>query len=354
MRIMDRATQRKVIEAMLAEYGLSWTYNDAVPLSEIDVDRSLANNVRTNPLIPDNVDSMVMALKNGADLPPTIMTKEGKKFLVWSGNNRTAAHLGANRKSIPAYIVPANTDHGVLRMIAVEENRGGTWANSKEERLNHALDLLSSESGFTVRAVAQRLDLSESEVNAERAMRAGAARAQRLGVLNSWERITKTSRIKFDQISMDDPYKAAITLAAEAGLKIELSNELINGIKAITTGVEAQMQFIAAKRDEWSDRIAAVRAGMNPDRQKGREYDVRTAVTMAHGHFHKYPTDQIVREVQALPEEARADAIRRIHETANTVAQVALALPLPTPTAAPNGTTGRTQQGRKTAAASKR
>lgn len=348
MRITDRATQRKVIEAMLTEYGLSWSYNDALSLSDIDMDRSLTNNVRTNPLIPENVDSMVMALKNGADLPPIIVTKPGRsKHLVWSGNNRTAAHVGAGRQSIPSYIVPANTDPAVLRMIAVEENRGGTWANTKEERLNHALDLLAS-GGFTIKAVALRLDLSESEVNAERALRAGAARAQRLGVLNFWERIGKTNRIKFDQITMDQPYRASIVLAAEAGLKIDLVNELVAGVKAITSGVEDQMKFIDAKRDEWSERIAAVRAGMNPDKAKAREYDVRTAVTMAHGHFHKFPTEQIVREILALPEGTRQDAIRRVHETANAVAQVALALPMPDS----NGS-GKTQP-RKAATASQR
>lgn len=353
MRITDRATQREVIEAMLAEYGIEWRYDDAIPLAEIDKDRSLRNNVRTNPLIPENVDSMVMALKNGADLPPIIVTREGKKYLVWSGNNRTAGHVGAGRKSIPGYVVPSTTPPEVLRMIAVEENRGGTWANSKAERLDHALDLFST-GKFTLKALAQRLDLSESEISAERSLRAGATRADRLGVLKQWERINKGSRGKFEQIGLDEPYKAAIVLAADAGLKNDLVMELVNGIKAITEGVDEQLAYITRKREEWAERIAMVRAGANPDKSKGRTYDVKTAVIMAHGHFGKFPPDQIVDEVMALPDDTRDELIRRITDTANLLARIALKLPQPSGDGeSSNGNRSATRTAKKTTARSR-
>lgn len=323
MRITDRKTQREAIESLFDQYGITeYEYVDDLPMASIDREKSRRNQVRQTAVVPENVEQMVTALKQGVDLPPIIVTQDGKKYLIASGNNRDEAHLEVKRKTIAAYVVK-NVDPVALRMLAVDENMGHGYANTKDERISHALDLMST-GNFAQKTVADRLGLSQSEVSQALGLREGQERSTRLGCYKQWERIGRNVRTRFNALMLDDVFKAAVILTYDAGLNGQQITDLLNGIKGLT-GEKAMLTYISDQRRFYAERIQQVKAGVKPDK-RGTKYDAKNAITFAAGHSKKFSQDDLIAAIKAADVQERQVLVQRVTETADVWAKVAVAV----------------------------
>lgn len=131
-------------EQALKKSGVKFEYIDAVPLSEINVNRGKTMQARLQPLDHDLIDRYAEMLDDDFDPPPLLLWKPGRgMYIPLDGNQRLAANAqckqSKKRKSFSAYII--HTDDPM-----VSDRLCWTWNNlvngrrlSYEECLEHAL-----------------------------------------------------------------------------------------------------------------------------------------------------------------------------------------------------------------------
>lgn len=122
---------------------------EMVRLDSLKVQKSLNNNARINePLNDQHVLLIAQSMEAGEAINYIVTTNVGD---ILAGNHRTAAAEFCGYDSVGAYVV-SNADKKTQDLIVRTDNASHGMAYSKEEKIRHALYLISM--GFTVEEVA--------------------------------------------------------------------------------------------------------------------------------------------------------------------------------------------------------
>jgi len=138
--------------------GTHWNYLEEVPLSEFDIDTSLANQARLGaPLNQEAVLKYACDMLDGAAFPAIIAYRKNAKLVIIGGNTRLHAAIEAKRKTIDCYVVTI-TDPLTLHLLTVRDNTIEGRPQTKEENLEHAKSLVAS-GAFSVNEAAKMFGL---------------------------------------------------------------------------------------------------------------------------------------------------------------------------------------------------
>jgi hypothetical protein len=256
--------------AWLDELGVTYTLHDALDLDLVDVDASLRNQARFDPLDTDTVETYAASMTAGDQFPPIIVhhaksSKAKQPLVILSGNHRYHAARKADVK-LPAYVVDKVDDPTVLLRIAYQDNATHGLALSRAERVRHAIHLMDN--GFIQRDAARLVGLNESVVSDARRMRDAQERAIDAGIAG-YDTLPEGVQLKLCRIDWDGPFQAAARLAVRARLTTPQADELGKAVKAARSeaaALEAVEQLEAVHRE----RIQAQAGGMRKRTISGR------------------------------------------------------------------------------------
>jgi hypothetical protein len=131
-------------ECLIAKYGLEYDYVEALPLEQIDVQKSLRNQARLNlPTDEEAIAQYAQAMREGMCFPPLILWRPGKgKWVVVDGNQRLHAMLRLKLKSSDAYLLKSADPRVIDRVTWSWNNRANGRRISPEEALEHAVSFV--------------------------------------------------------------------------------------------------------------------------------------------------------------------------------------------------------------------
>lgn len=126
-------------EQRMRAFGIKWEVM-RVRISDIDRDESRRNNARmADPMNDDLAGEYGIAMERGDQFPRIILLhREGKKYLIISGNHRTGGADAIGIKVVEAYVI-YTTDAAIIDLLPRILNRGHGARQSKEEAIEHAI-----------------------------------------------------------------------------------------------------------------------------------------------------------------------------------------------------------------------
>jgi len=200
--------------------------------------------------------------KAGSNCPPIGVTRDG--ILIW-GNHRVGGAKAADRPDVPAIVFDvdgADPDEHLLAVLMTLSGR---------ENAEHGLPLSSKDREMIVRkeielgtssgAIQAAYGMSPAQVSGLRREIDAEIRLADLGVSSLLEGKTRALVQSFSGPNArnltNEPFKALVTLTADADLKAKDVNEIAAAAKE--TGTEdGAIAVIAAKRDELKAQIAEI------------------------------------------------------------------------------------------------
>lgn len=227
------------IEAALDDLGIPWTFDPALPLDQINVTASLANQARVGePLDDETVDRYAVAMADGAVFPAVIArrTSPRAKLVLLGGNHRRAAAEQAGRAAHAAYIVECSDEAATI--CGYRDNLTHGKPTTAAERALQAVHLVNT--GWTQGAAAKALGLAQPQVSNALGAANGALRARELGVAQ-YDALVQGSKIRLASITNDAVFVAAVRCAAATNMPTGAVNDFVkklNGAKSEKAALE--------------------------------------------------------------------------------------------------------------------
>lgn len=281
-------------EAFLDSFGVTYTLQE-VPLASIKTEASRANQARSLPLNPENVNRLASARSNGAVFPP-IVVRDG---LILDGNHRHQVGLDAGDLTIWAYVVNCTT---VIAedIIAVANSRNGERNTPAETRL-HIIRMVRAKR--TQGEVARMFNTSTFTVS--KLVRAAEAR-DRLNRPNLASELNDSVLNALAKISSDQVFREACRVAVRLNMTEAIARDLVGTIA------------IGAPERQQLEQLEAFAATLEPP--KRRNAATKSPVwhlKMGLGKVISADANIIGREANGTAQELRVtlnDAKRRIDE----------------------------------------
>lgn len=278
------------IENVLTEYGVGFSYHEAVDMSLVDVDSSRRNQARIgNPVDDDTVILYASAINAGDEFPPSVLyqrTTDGK-FVHIDGNHRDEAYRVLDRTHYPAYVIE-DASPNVITLLTFTLNTRHGKPTTLDERVKQGVLLVDM--GATTPAAAKALGLPEIKVrdavNAAKADR----RIQALGV-KGWDSLGKGIRSRLVNIRSDAVLKKAVTLAIKTKMTGDPVSEMVTEVNKFRTEAE-QSKVIEA----WTAKYKA-------------EIDLTAGGVFALPNEIKYMTGVLTRLERIKPEKISSDGL---------------------------------------------
>lgn len=254
-------------EQLLKDLKVDYTYTSNVPTSQINVERSRANNARRQTLVEATKNNYVNALRRGAVFPPIIAYRgnrgTAKKLTVVDGNHRVAAHAEVG-KPLDVYELAATTPATTITLLTGECNTTNGLPPTKEERISHAVTHVDE--GMSHREAADRMGIPLNWLTTALRLRDADNRAKEAGVnVRIWESIGPTARGRLTAITTDEIFKLAAILAADVPLTSDEVGKLVAKLRK-TTVLAKQREILKNERLFYDDRIKASAGGLVPPR----------------------------------------------------------------------------------------
>lgn len=252
------------IEQMLREqFKVDYTYLSGVSTTQINMDRSRANNARFEALNEDTKKTYVAALRRGDVFPPIIAYRgsrgTAKKLTVADGNHRVAAH---HEVGVPldVYELDPATPAATITMITMVCNTKNGLALTQAERVDHAVSLVDNR--VNQKDAAEMMGIKESQLRTALQIREADHRAKRVGInIRLWESLSKTVRGRLTGITTDGIFKDAATLAHDVPLTAAEVNQLVSDLRG-TTDLATQREILKTARSRFKERIGASAGGL--------------------------------------------------------------------------------------------
>lgn len=256
--------------AWLDELGVTHTLHDALDLDLVDVDASLRNQARFDPLDHDTVDTYAAAMKAGDLFPPIIVhhaksDRAKKPLVILSGNHRYHAAVKADAK-IAAYVIDRVDDPTVLLRIAYQDNATHGLALSRPERIRNALHLVDN--GFTQADAARCVGATDAMVSDALRVRGARERATDAGIAG-FDTLPEAVQMKLCRIDWDAPFHAAARLAVRARLSAPQAAEVAAAVK-VAKSESAALEAVEQAEAMHRERIQAQAGGMRKRTVSGR------------------------------------------------------------------------------------
>lgn len=211
---VDGAGHDMATERWLLERGVTFNYDPAYPVAQIDHAASLANQARLEAVDGDVVERYQADMERGDTFPALLArTRKRGRSILLGGNHRYAAHLKAGHATIPVYLVDCEPEMATRLMY--EDNRRHGLPPSDPERIAQALHLVDQ--GWTQQAAAECVGITLNKVNLAAVVIKADRRAKTLGV-ERWPEIPKTLKQRLMTIRPDVVFKRAAEVVAETGL----------------------------------------------------------------------------------------------------------------------------------------
>lgn len=173
--------ESNAIERWIDSFSVGWEFLPAMPIDVVDVEASLANQARLNPLDQDLVVVYGQAMKAGAIFPAIVVHQVGSRMVIDDGNHRLHGALRAGATHVSAYVVDVERDDPVLLDMVASANSTLNGASATDEdKMRHAIRMVD---GGMQQAAAARLC------------------GIKVGTLNNQLRAERVSR-KFDRMGL--------------------------------------------------------------------------------------------------------------------------------------------------------
>lgn len=261
----DQAT-----ELFLEGQGVPWTYDDVVPIEDIDQRAGILNNARLSGKLNQlMVEELIVAQRNGANFPAIILlnrkTHPANKPALrpLGGNHRLAALIAEGCEWVDAYIVQTTDDYVIDRITRSDNQRNGDRP-PREHTIEQALYMIDKYNK-PMAVVARDFGLPESTLNSAVRTRNASLRLESLGI-----KPTTTSKIAANQlgnIQSNKVLQRAATLVTRAQLTAPETSDLV---KQINQRAETDEQLAIVhdweSRETTKARIAEARGGRSATR----------------------------------------------------------------------------------------
>ena len=133
-------------ESRVKRLGGNMTVVKAIPLKEIDIHGSRANNARLDTAFNSELAvEYAISMEAGDRFPYPILRRTDKtrfKYAVLSGNHRVGAVETLGAETIDAYLLES-TDEQVIELVCRSANRWTGDRQSKDEAIEHAREMMS-------------------------------------------------------------------------------------------------------------------------------------------------------------------------------------------------------------------
>lgn len=229
------------LEDWLSANAITWRYEPALSLADIDHMTGLANQARLQPLDEHVVDRYQADMEAGAMFPPIVVRRHRRKHIPVGGNHRCAAARKAGVPHLAAYVLESITDEQV-HLLAIEDNRRHGLPLTDDERLYHGVQLVNSGRHTTVDA-ARICGIPAHKLGRQLDANRGAQRAIRRDV-DGWAALSTTSRAKCVSIQNDAVFARVVPLIANGTILAAEVQDLVARINEGT--VEQATELIDA------------------------------------------------------------------------------------------------------------
>lgn len=250
-------------EQALTMDGFQWTYDEAVLMEDINVQKGLNNQARLEQALdPELVAVYVRAKKDGAQFPPVVLWRPGKgKWIPIDGNHRLAADLQLKEEMTDAYLVQTDDQQLADRLTWTFNNKVNGRRLSPTESLQHAVSFVRKY-GWTARNAAKEWGVSETTV--QRACRIEGVRdvltARKVKLTNTMtdhhlERLSPLTALGEDVLAQ------AATVVANSGIDAARTQELVAKVRKAKTQEDKRVCIDLFAKDEFVRQKAAETKG---------------------------------------------------------------------------------------------
>jgi hypothetical protein len=179
--VTPEVVRNPLAERFLDERGLTWELK-VIPIADIDIEQSLHNQARINPIDPELVDRYAQAMEAGAVFPAGLFGINGKsgKKIVADANHRVQAHMALKRPMIWAYVFKYDNEAQFRSVSRTANAILNGRDNTEEERLMHAAMFV--EQGVDRKTAAVQNGVSVSRLNTYLAAQKARRRFEALGI----------------------------------------------------------------------------------------------------------------------------------------------------------------------------
>lgn len=304
---VDHSRQDARIEAWLDAHHVDWTFNPELPLDQIDIRRSLANQARPGEaLLPDTVELYTAGYRKGDLFPPIVArrtSRQAKKLVVIDGNHRTNSAVDAGVTTHPAYVITCEDETAMVLMYDANLKNGAQLP--KAQRIALAVHLV--ETGMEGKVAARQMAVAESEISNARTLNRAALRARDNGVAG-WDQIPQGHRLDLARIGSDPVFAATAQLVQKAGLQGGDVKDLVRRVKAARSD-DAALVLIGGEIEARQADIQKRHGGVSKSNRRRRvtEWDRFTDALTVLENVNAVDVDE-----SAPTAEARRDGVKRI------------------------------------------
>jgi hypothetical protein len=252
----------QMIEQYLTRQGVKWLYLPEVLLEDINTQRGLQMQARTEePILEDIAERYKGRYLAGEEAPPLVLYRPGKtKYTPLDGNQRIEACKRARKKVHDAYLVECE-DMSVLQRICWGINQHIHGQPLKySEAIAHAITYVRRD-GWTCRQAAEEYGCNEKTLMKEvrclelkdQAEAAGAKRVPSKDVLNNLAGVAKLG---------DDLFKDACEAMADTGGNAKDALDLGRKVRGARTSMAKKIAIAEfAASDRMQSRKAETKGG---------------------------------------------------------------------------------------------
>lgn len=291
--------RNQVYEQLLDKQGVSWEYVESLPISEINVNKSLNNQARLdNPLDEGLIDSYTQSMKDGFEFPPLVVWRPGKgMWLLIDGNNRLAAKLKLSHKTTDVYMI-LNSDPKVIDRITWRWNNLVNGKRlSPEESMQHAVSYCrkyntsykeaAKEWGVNENSLSQKVKVEESK---------DILRSNNVKITPALDDYSIRLLQGLRSVG-EDLFCEAATVVATTGATSEDVEEMLREVKR-AKNVEGK-QFI-------------VREFASSAKVQSRKAETKGGTTKVRPNAPREKFQRLLREIRNVLEDNTADALRPV------------------------------------------
>lgn len=251
--------RNSVEEAFLDFHKVPYRYEESIPISLIDFDRSRDNQGRIGTSCNQStVDLYASSMLAGANFPaPWLVKLPDGKYLTLSGNHRNIAKRKAGFEATDAYVIETD-DEQVLEMLSRSANTlVAVNGQSLEERVEQAYHLVTKYN-YPVTKAATLWGIEQVTLNRRLQIAKAAERVVRLTGEYPDRKVAPPAVLHaLSKVQNDNAFKALYGVAVEAG---GLSGQTVEPIaiavgKATTEARQLEIVEELRRSDEVQDSI---------------------------------------------------------------------------------------------------